>query len=113
VIRRLFSGPWAIVALLGVLSAAGLVVDHRAYGRGFETATGEARAAQARLEALVADRDSDLRAVLDQLRAARDVRAATIERIEGNANSDPGAARLAFPAVSVRRLRTRWGVNQD
>lgn len=89
-------------------ACAGFWIWHNGYDRGHERATA---AAEARVDALQADlRENSRRlsAALSALETERAAHAAEIERIEDDARNADGAGRLALPADSVQRLRSRW-----
>lgn len=103
--------PWQIWALLaGVvfLGASGWYIDRRAYTRGSDAVYTEwEQAGVAEMERLREANAAARRVAADEiarLNEAKEVRDATIERLEREASEDPNADTPVLGVNSVRRL---------
>lgn len=96
------------VILVVLAIALGFWIYHKGYDAGHARATAAAEAQAAELRVALAERGDALSEALLALETERRDRAAETERLEDDAREDDGADRLALPADSVRRLRSRW-----
>lgn len=105
--------PWQIWAALGVALVLGVsawTIDHRAYNRGFSDADekwqGSVLEERARQEEVNLAATRRAQEEIERLRLAKEVRDATIERLEAEAAADANASRPAVGAASVHRLNS-------
>jgi len=102
---------WAALAVVGILGATGWFINDRAYNRGFSASdvqwVGRVKAEVSRQTVV-----NDLALVRAQEAIARlnedkEVRDATIERLNREAAEDPDAGRISISPDGVRRINNQ------
>lgn len=100
--------PYVLAAL--VVVGGVWFIDHRAYQRGWDTASAAQEAAAAAEAIRVADANKraiqDALRTIDRLTREKEVRDAQIEDLLREGAADPTAGNLVLPPASVRRLNS-------
>ena len=103
---------WATLAVAVVLGVSAWQIDSRAYNRGFAASDASwVSKVNSEIERQVGANGAALAAARDRIRQlteAKEVRDATIERLNREASGDPNAGRESLSVDGVRRLN-----NQD
>ncbi|MEM7750431.1 MAG: hypothetical protein AAF346_19430 [Pseudomonadota bacterium] len=104
---------WVSGALGLALVAGAVVLDHRAYHRGFDASEAKNEAALRSTQQQLDQAGREAAALERQLLAERAAREPEIRRLEDAARQDPDASSRSPSAASLQRLNRRWGAPPD